>query len=232
MVRGRMAAHLSHPMIKFEIVTLFPELFKEHTKTLPLKRALEKNLIEVNFTNIRNFAVDKRGSVDDKTYGGGVGMIIRPEPIFEAVESIKRIENSKVVLLSPRGEKFTQEKAAVYSKLNQIILICGRYEGVDARVEEFLADEIVSIGDFVISGGELPAMLIMEAVTRLIPGVLEKEEATEYESFSQNPQQIEYPQYTRPEDYRGMRVPPVLLSGNHAEIEKWRNSLTKNKNLK
>jgi len=227
-----MAAHLSHPMIKFEIVTLFPELFKEHTKTLPLKRALEKNLIEVNFTNIRNFAVDKRGSVDDKTYGGGVGMIIRPEPIFEAVESIKRIENSKVVLLSPRGEKFTQEKAAVYSKLNQIILICGRYEGVDARVEEFLADEIVSIGDFVISGGELPAMLIMEAVTRLIPGVLEKEEATEYESFSQNPQQIEYPQYTRPEDYRGMRVPPVLLSGNHAEIEKWRNSLTKNKNLK
>ncbi|MBI2414481.1 tRNA (guanosine(37)-N1)-methyltransferase TrmD [candidate division WWE3 bacterium] len=220
-------------MLKFDILTLFPEAFNECLNLLPIKRALEKGLIEINFTNIRDFAIDKRGTVDDKTYGGGVGMLIRPEPIFEAVDSILKTtpsnittKNKKIVLLSPRGEKFTQKKAREYEKLDHIIFICGRYEGIDARVEKHLADDVISIGDFVLSGGELPTMVIMEAVTRLIPGVLEKEDAVIFESFSKDLEEkgksIEYPQYTRPEEYRGLKVPETLLSGNHKEIEKWR----------
>jgi len=207
--------------MRFDVITLFPNLFSEHLKALPLKRAIEKSLVTVNLVDLRNFAVDERGSVDDKTYGGGVGMILRPEPIFEAVESLPTEKNRRIVLLSPKGKKFDQKKAAELSQLDQLILICGRYEGFDARVEDHLADEELSIGDYVLSGGELPAMVVMEAVTRLLPGVLEKENATKIESFSSN--MIEYPQYTRPEEYKGMKVPEVLLSGNHAEIEKWRN---------
>jgi tRNA (guanine37-N1)-methyltransferase len=220
-------------MIKFEIVTLFPEIFKEHLNNLPLRRAIEKNLVQVNFTNIRDFAVDKRGSVDDKTYGGGVGMIIRPEPVFEAVDTIKQETNSKIILLSPKGKKFTQKRAKEYLKLDQIIFICGRYEGIDARVEEHLADELISVGDYVLSGGELPTMIIMETITRLLPGVLEKQAATEIESFSGETQDeeesLEYPQYTRPEEYRGMKVPEILLSGDHKKIANWRKSLRKHK---
>ncbi len=207
-------------MLSYEVVTLFPELFEQHLKHLPLKRALEIGAASVNFHNIRNFAIDKRGTVDDTTYGGGPGMLLRPEPVFETVESIKRKENSKIVLLSPKGQKFTQKKAHEYAKLDQLILISGRYEGFDARIEEFLADEQISIGDYVLSGGEVPTMVIMEAVTRLLPGILETEGATKKESFEED--FVEYPQYTKPEDFRGMRVPNVLLSGNHAEIEKWR----------
>ena len=207
-------------MLSFEIVTLFPSLFEENLRNLPFKKAIENNVLDVNFHNIRDFAVDKRGSVDDKTYGGGTGMIIRVEPIFECVDSIKRKKKSKIVLLSPRGQKFTQQKAREYSELDQLILISGRYEGVDARVEKGLADEVISIGDYVLSGGELPTLVIMESVTRLLPGVLEKEEASYEESFENGT--VEYPQYTRPEEYRGMKVPEVLLSGNHAEIDKWR----------
>ena len=206
--------------MRFDVITLFPNLFSEHLKALPLKRAIEKGLATVNLVDLRDFAVDERGSVDDKTYGGGVGMILRPEPIFEAVESLEKVGKRKVVLLSPKGKKFDQKKAAELSRLDQLILICGRYEGFDARIEDHLADEEISIGNYVLSGGELPAMVVMEAVARLLPGVLEKEAATKIESFSSNT--IEYPQYTRPEEYRGMKVPEVLLSGNHAEIEKWR----------
>lgn len=216
-------------MIRFDIVTLFPDLFSEHLNMLPLKRAREKGFIEINFTNLRNFAIDKRGSVDDKTYGGGIGMIIRPEPVFEAVDSISKLPNKKIILLSPKGQKFTQEKAREYLKLDQIIFVCGRYEGIDARVEEALVDEVVSIGDYVLSGGELPTMVIMEAITRLLPGVLEKEGATELESFSEV-NNLEYPQYTRPEEYRGLKVPEILLSGNHKEIEEWRKYNSKRTN--
>lgn len=207
-------------MLTFEVVTLFPSLFEEHMKHLPFKKALENGLLEVNFHNIRDFAVDTRGSVDAKPYGGGPGMIIRPEPIFEAVKNIKRKKNSKIVLLSPGGKRFTQKKAKEYSELDQLVLISGRYEGVDARVETSLADESISIGNYVLSGGELPALTLMEATTRILPGVLENGEAIKIESFEDN--FIEYPQYTRPEKYKGMRVPKILLSGNHAEIEKWR----------
>jgi tRNA (guanine37-N1)-methyltransferase len=145
---------------------------------------------------------------------------MRVEPIFDCVNSINKKKKSKIVLLSPRGQKFTQQKAREYTELDQLILISGRYEGVDARIEQGLADEVISIGDYVLSGGELPTLVIMESITRLLPGVLEKEDASEVESFEDGT--VEYPQYTRPEKYQGMKVPEVLLSGNHAEIEKWR----------
>ncbi len=206
-------------MLNINVVTLFPDLFRENLKVLPFNRAIKDDLLSVNLINLRDFAIDSRGSVDDKTYGGGTGMVIRPEPVFDAVESIEKAGKSKVVLLSPRGKRFNQQMAREFSKLDQITLIAGRYEGIDARVETSLADEVVSIGDFVLSGGELPALVVMEAIARLLPGVLEKE-ATENESFEKGI--IEYPQYTRPEEYRELKVPEVLLSGNHAEIEKWR----------
>lgn len=213
-------------MINFEIVTLFPSLFGDFLVNLPLKRALEKNLIKVNFHNIRDFAIDKRGTVDDKPYGGGVGMVIRPEPIFDCVESIKKLPNSKIILLSPRGKRYTQEKAHELLNVEQIILISGRYEGIDARVETNLADEVISIGDYVLSGGEIPSLVIMESITRLIPGVLEKEDATKIESF-ETENTLEYPQYTRPEEYKGLKVPDILLSGDHKKIMNWKNLNTK-----
>ncbi len=234
-------------MIKFDIVTLFPQLFTEHLNNLPFKKALEKNIAEYNFWDLKNFSINNYGSVDDKTYGGGVGMILMIEPIYKALKEIygekvieEQIENEKndslekgqkIVVLSPRGEKFTQEKAVELSKYAQITLICGRYEGIDARVEENIATDVISIGDYVLSGGEIPALAIMESITRILPGVLEKEDALTTESFSNFSDNesnfIEYPQYTRPEDFMGLKVPQVLLSGNHAEIEKWRNENSK-----
>ena len=211
--------------MKFHIITLFPEMFGGVFEHSIIKRAQEKSLVEINFVQLRDFAVDKHGTVDDKPYGGGVGMLLRPEPIFNAVKSIKKSENSKVVLLTPRGQKLTQEKVRELSKLDEIILICGRYEGVDERVHEKLADELISIGDYVLAGGEIPAMVIVDSVTRLLEGVLSKPEATEKESFIED--SIEHPQYTRPEEFEGMKVPEVLLSGNHAEIEKWKKQHSK-----
>lgn len=205
-------------MTKFNIVTLFPNLFTEHLATFPVKKAVEMGVLNINLINLRGFAVDKRGSVDDTIYGGGTGMLIRPEPVYDAVDSLEN--KGKIILLAPSGKKYTQKKALELSKEKNITLICGRYEGVDARVEENLVDEVISIGDYVLSGGEVPAMVILESVTRLLPGVLEKEDATEIESFSDG--KIEFPQYTRPEEYKGMKVPDVLISGNHAEIAKWR----------
>jgi tRNA (guanine37-N1)-methyltransferase len=221
-------------MIKFDIVTLFPQLFSEHISNLPFKRAVEKNIAQYNLWNLREFAIDKRGTVDDKTYGGGVGMILMIEPIYKALEAIyggkpvpskTSASGSKIVLLSPRGEMFSQRKAEEFSKCDQITLLCGRYEGMDARVEENLVTDVISIGNYVVSGGELPALTIMESVTRLLPGVLEKEDATKIESFADDT--IEFPQYTRPEDFKGMKVPEVLLNGNHKEIDKWRQERSK-----
>ncbi len=224
-------------MIKYNVITLFPDLIDKHLEYLPFKKALEKGLLEVNLVNLRNYSLDDYGSVDDKPYGGGVGMLLRVEPIYNALHdlglvldgkiSTKKGARNKAVLLSPQGQKFTQKKAQEYSELEELTLICGRYEGVDARVESFV-DDVVSMGDYILSGGELGALAIMESATRLLPGILEKVAATKIESFSQGTKnQLEYPQYTRPENFKGLKVPEILLSGNHGKIAKWRESKLK-----
>lgn len=208
----------------FDIITLFPKMFAGPFEESIVKRAWDKGLVKINLHDLREFAIDKRGSVDDKPYGGGVGMLMRVEPIYKATQAVRGKQlavRTKVILMDPRGEKFTQKKAREYAKLDQLIIICGHYEGVDERVREHLVDEAVSVGDYVLTGGEIPAMIITDAVTRLIPGVLEKPEATEIESFSKE-NNLEYPQYTRPEEFKGWKVPEVLLSGNHDIIKKWR----------
>lgn len=202
----------------FDILTLFPEMFSGPFDQSIIKRAQDKKLVEINFHDLRDFAYDARGSVDDRPYGGGVGMILRIDVVARALESFKKAHK---ILLDPRGEKFTQAKARELSKMKEIVLVCGRYEGVDERVREHLVDESLSIGDYVLTGGEIPAMVVVDTVTRLLPGVLEKSEATEIESFSEG-SNLEFPQYTRPEEFNGWRVPEVLLSGNHKEINKWR----------
>lgn len=215
-------------MIRFNILTLFPELIQPHLEYLPFKRAVEKKCAEYTLWNLRNYAIDKRGTVDDKPYSGGTGMLLMVEPIYnalsdihgEAPEKTVRKGKTRIVLLSPRGKKYTQKLAGELSKEQNITIICGRYEGVDARVEENYVTDVVSIGDYVLSGGEVPALAILESVTRLLPGVLEKEEAVSIESFADGV--IEFPQYTRPEEFKGKKVPEVLLSGNHKEIEKWK----------
>jgi len=208
-------------MIKYNIITLFPDLIKKHLEYLPFRKALEKNLIEVNLIDLKDYALDSYGTVDGKPYGGGTGMILRVEPIYNALKDLK---SKKTILLSPKGQKYTQKTAKKYASLEEITMICGRYEGVDARVENFV-DEIVSIGDYVLSGGELGALVIAESVTRLLPGVLEKEDATRIESFSQN--KLEFPQYTRPETFENLKVPDVLLSGDHKKIQDWRDEHSK-----
>lgn len=214
----------------FDIITLFPEMFKGPFDESIVHRAQGKGLVKINLHDLRKWAVDKRGSVDDRPYGGGAGMLLRIEPVFNALKEIPRHSGlSRILLMDPRGKKFDQKMAREFANLDQLIIICGHYEGVDERVREHLVDEAVSIGDYVLTGGEIPAMVITDAVTRLLPDVLAKSEATEIESFS-NPypltpnRYLEYPQYTRPEDFKGWKVPEVLLDGNHAEIKKWRNT--------
>ncbi len=216
----------------FDIITLFPDMFSGPFAQSIVKRAQDKKLVEINLHDLRKWAIDRHGSVDDRPYGGGVGMVLRIEPIFNALQAIPRHSGlSRIVLLDARGETFSQKKALEYSQLDQITFICGHYEGVDERVKN-LVDESVSIGNYVLTGGEIPAMVITDAVTRLFPGVLEKPEATTIESFSSSQLQeerpveakpyLEFPQYTRPEEFNGWKVPEILLSGNHKEIEKWR----------
>jgi tRNA (guanine37-N1)-methyltransferase len=205
-------------MKTFDVITLFPELFTEHLNRLPFKKGLENNLISINLHNLRDHAIDKHGTVDEKPYGGGTGMILMVEPIHKALENIQNKE--RVVLLSASGRKYDQKTARDLLTSSQITLICGRYEGVDARVAEHFATDVISIGDYVLSGGELPALVIMESIVRLIPGIIEKEEAVVNESFTDG--YLEYPQYTRPENYKDMKVPEVLLSGDHKKIEEWR----------
>lgn len=215
-------------MIRFNVLTLFPELIQPHLEFLPFKRAVEKNAAEYKLWNLRDYALDKRGTVDDRPFGGGTGMLLMPQPIYDALndihgelpENVIKKEGTRVILLSPRGKKYGQQLAKELSKAQEITLICGRYEGVDARVEENYVTDVVSIGDYVLSGGEVPALTILESVTRLLPQVIEKEDAVINESFSDG--NIEYPQYTRPEIFKGKKVPDVLLSGNHKEIEKWK----------
>jgi tRNA (guanine37-N1)-methyltransferase len=209
--------------MKIDIVTLFPGMFAGPFNDSIVKIAIDKKLVKIKIHNLRKWAKDKHKTVDDRPYGGGKGMVFMIKPIFEALKTIApkvKAQKTKTILLSPQGEPFTQKKAKELAKLDQLVLIAGHYEGFDERVREYLIDEEISIGDYVLTGGELPAMIITDAVVRLIPGVLDKE-ATENESFSKK-DLLDYPQYTRPSDFKGWEVPEVLLSGNHAEIEKWR----------
>lgn len=186
-----------------------------------LWKAQDRGLLKLEYINLREYGLGQRRTVDDTPYGGGDGMLLKPEPLFAAVEAAKSKQpQAKVLLMTPRGERFVQTKARDLSTESALIIICGRYEGYDERITS-LVDYQLSIGDFVLTGGELPAMMVIDAVTRLIPGVLGGETSAEIESFSDG-QTLEFPQYTRPEDFRGMKVPPVLLNGNHAEIAKWR----------
>lgn len=205
--------------MKIDILTLFPGIFKGPFEESIIKRAQEKKLVEIKIHNLRNWAIDRHGTVDDRPYGGGAGMILMIEPIFKALEKFKS-QNSKVILLSPQGKVFNQKIARRLSKLDHLILVCGHYEGIDERIREHLVDEEISIGDYVLTGGEIPAMVVVDTIVRLIPGVLEKKEAIKEESFSRK--LLEYPQYTRPADFKGWKVPKILLSGDHKKIEEWR----------
>ena len=189
-----------------------------------VKRAREAKLLDLKIHNLRDWTHDRHKTVDDKPFGGGPGMLLKVEPLFEAIESLQR-EKTKVILLSPSGRKFSQEIARELAQEKDLLLVCGSYEGFDERVREALADDELSIGDYVLTNGALPAMVVIDAVARLLPGVLGDDESSHDESFSAG--LLEYPQYTRPAEFRGMKVPEVLLSGNHAEIEKWRREQAK-----
>ena len=204
--------------MKFDILTLFPEMFEVLNESI-IGKAQEKKLIEINLINIRDFSKDKHKKVDDTPYGGGAGMVMMPDVVYDAYSSIKDKENAKVIYLSPQGKKLDQEKVKELSKQKHLILLCGHYEGIDQRVLDEIVDEEISIGDYVLTGGELPAMVLVDSVSRYVGGVL-NEESVEEESFSSK--LLEYPQYTRPEEFRGKRVPEVLLSGHHENIKKWR----------
>lgn len=218
--------------MKIDILTLFPGMFVGPFDTSMLKKAQDKGLVEINIHNLRDWAEDERKTVDDRPYSGGVGMIMRVDIIDRAITSLRENNlslNTKVVLLDAAGKYFTQSIAKKYSKTSHLILIAGHYEGVDYRVHQHLVDEVISIGDYVLTGGEIPAMVLTDSIVRLLPGVLAKTGATENESFSLKTSKdqrqtvnLEYPQYTRPEVYRGWKVPKILLSGNHKEIEEWK----------
>jgi len=209
--------------MRIDIITIFPKMFEPVLNESIIKRAQNKGKVKIYVHNLRDWSFDKHKKVDDRTFGGGSGMVMRPEPIFEAVEYIKsRVKGKglRVILLSPQGERLNQKIAKRLVKYKHLILICGHYEGVDERVRKYLVDEEISIGDYVLTGGELPAMVLVDSVIRLIPGVLGDKNSLNFESFEGN--LLEYPQYTRPADFRDMRVPEVLLSGDHNKIGAWR----------
>jgi len=215
-------------MIKFDIITIFPKIFDSYLRESFIKRAQQKKLITINIHNLRDFTTDIHKTVDDRPYGGGLGMVLKVEPISKAVKELSSFKKkkSKVILFTPRGKKFNQKMAYQLSKLDQIIMICGRYEGVDERVAKHIADLELSIGDYDLMGGELPAMVVMETVARLIPRVLGKPELLK-ERITKEKGFIEYPQYTRPEFFnpkKGVywKVPKILLSGHHKKIDEWR----------
>ena len=210
--------------MKIDVLTLFPAMFAGPLDESIVRRAREAKLLELKIHNLRDWTHDRHKTVDDKPFGGGPGMLLKVEPLFEAVESLQR-EKTKVILLSPSGRKFDQSIARELAQQEDIILVCGSYEGFDERVRKALADDELSIGDYVLTNGALPAMVVIDAVARLLPGVLGDDESSHDESFSHG--LLEYPQYTRPAEFRGMKVPEVLLSGNHAEIGKWRREQAK-----
>ena len=205
--------------MKIDVLTLFPEMFSSLNHSI-LARAQKNNLIEINTINIRDFSLDNNKRCDDYSYGGGAGMIMTAQPIYDAIMSVKK-EDSYVIYLSPKGKLLNQKKIEqISSNYNHLILLCGHYEGIDERIINLCVDEEISIGDYVLTGGEIPAMTLIDAVSRYIPNVLGNSETTSEESFSQN--LLEYPQYTRPYDFKGEKVPDILLSGNHKEIANWR----------
>jgi tRNA (guanine37-N1)-methyltransferase len=205
--------------MKIDVLTLFPGMFAGPLDESIVKRARESGLLDLQITNLRDYAHDRHKTVDDRPFGGGPGMLLKPEPIFEAVEALTTAA-THVILLTPAGRRFTQDVACELAARQHVLLICGSYEGFDERVREHLADDELSIGDFVLTNGALPAMVVIDAVTRLLPGALGDDDSSREESFSTG--LIEYPQYTRPSEFRGWKVPEVLLSGHHAEIAKWR----------
>lgn len=211
--------------MRIDILSLFPKMLEGPFEESIIGRAQKKGQVKIKIHNLRDWAKDKHKTTDDRPYGGGVGMVLMVEPIDRALRDLKcKVQSTKckIVLLSPQGKVFNQKMAEKLAKFDHLVLICGHYEGVDERVREHLVDEEISIGDFVLTGGEIPAMAIVDAIVRLLPGVLEKEEAVKFESFSGEKPLLEYPQYTRPENYKGWKVPEILLSGNHEEIKKWR----------
>lgn len=212
--------------MQFHVVTGFPNLFTGPLTESMIKRARERGLAEIHLHDLRDFATDKHRSIDDYPYGGGPGMILKPEPIFACVEHIQKtytLEKTKVILMSPQGTTFDQNKANALVHEKDLIIICGHYKGVDERVREHLATEEISIGDYVVTGGELPAMIVMDAVIRLLPGVLGDLDSAYGDSFQTD--LLDHPHYTRPEEFRGYRVPEVLISGHHAKIAAWRREI-------
>ena len=204
--------------MQFDVLTLFPEMFSILDESI-IGRAKKNKQIDINLVNIRDFSENKHNKVDDTPYGGGAGMVMMPDVVYRAYNSLENKENAKVIYMSPQGKKLNQEKVKELSKENHLIILCGHYEGIDQRVLDKIVDEEISIGDYVLTGGELPAMVLIDSVSRYVEGVLNKESIKE-ESFEKN--LLEYPQYTRPEVFEGEKVPEVLLSGNHKEIDKWR----------
>jgi tRNA (guanine37-N1)-methyltransferase len=221
----------------FRILTIFPDFFQGPLQYGVVAKAAESGLIQIYIHDLRTWTQDRHRTVDDRPFGGGEGMLLKPAPIFDAVESIwpERQPNQRIILLSAQGQRFTQETARRLSQYDEILLICGRYEGVDERVAEHLADEELSIGDFVLSGGELGAALVLDCVARLLPGVLGNKDSALHESFSEAGLEaglLDCPQYTRPAEFRGWKVPEVLLSGNHEEIRNWRRQAARDKTVR
>ena len=208
--------------MNFHILTLFPEMVMDGLSTSIIGRAMAKELLTIEAVNIRDFAENKHNRVDDYTYGGGAGMLMQAGPVYGAYEHVLEKAKSKprVIYLSPQGQTFSQAMAEEFAKEEELVFLCGHYEGIDERVLEEIVTDYVSIGDYVLTGGELPAMVMIDAISRLVPGVLHNDVSAEFESFQDN--LLEYPQYTRPEEWHGKKVPPVLLSGHHVNIEKWR----------
>jgi tRNA (guanine37-N1)-methyltransferase len=222
-------------MLKIDIITLFPKMFENSPLNQSVMwRAQDKGFLEINIVDLKKYGLDERKTVDDRPYGGGAGMLLRVDVIDNALKDLgvkPKTKNQKIIITDARGETYKQSKAYEYSKLKRLTIICGHYEGIDHRVHEHLVDDIISIGDYVLTGGEIPAMVITDSVTRLIPGVI-KDESLKEESFSMKDDiTTEYPQYTRPPIYNGWNVPDILLTGNHPEIEKWRKKNDTIKNL-
>ena len=214
---------MTNNYLEINILTIFPNMFKGPFSESILNKAQEKGLIKINLIDLRDFTLDKHKTVDDYSYGGGPGMVLKPQPIWDAVEVIKKNKSLlplKIIITSAQGKIFNQGMAKDLSKEKRLLIICGRYEGIDERIPQLLDAEEVSIGNFVVSGGELPAMLMVDVISRMIPGVLGKEESMVNDSFYNG--YLDYPHYTRPDEFKGSKVPDVLLSGNHKEIEKWR----------
>jgi tRNA (guanine37-N1)-methyltransferase len=212
--------------LRFDVFTVLPEVMQAYLSASILGKAQEAGQIEIVLHNLRDYTSDRHRTTDDEPYGGGGGMIMKPEPVFKAVESVlgDQLEDTPVILLTPQGQVFNQDRARKYSQHKRVALLCGRYEGVDERIREHLVTDEISIGDYVLTGGELPAMVFIDAVARLLPGVLGDEQATEKDSHAQGI--LEHPHYTRPADFRGWEVPEVLRSGDHARIEAWRRTMS------